>query len=176
MKTDIDLQPAGRGIRQSMSGLHTWVGLLLGWFLYAMFLTGTVSYFKDELSQWMRPELARLVKMPDAAVVAQRIADELGMVAAGSPQWSVRLPDARNNSAYAFWRTAGRGAGQRGISEANFDPTTGRRVASRETQGGEFFFRFHFQFYDLPTLWGRWLAGAAAMFMLIAIVSGDITH
>ena len=31
------------GIRQTMSDLHTWVGLLLGWFLYAMFLTGTVS-------------------------------------------------------------------------------------------------------------------------------------
>ena len=54
VKTDDDVRVAGRGIRQSMSSLHTWVGLLLGWFLYAMFLTGTVSYFKEEISQWMR--------------------------------------------------------------------------------------------------------------------------
>ena len=54
MKTDNDMRVAGPGIRQSMSSLHTWAGLLLGWVLYAMFLTGTVSYFKDELSQWMR--------------------------------------------------------------------------------------------------------------------------
>ena len=37
------------GIRQTMSDLHTWTGLLAGWILYAMFLTGTVSYFKDEI-------------------------------------------------------------------------------------------------------------------------------
>ncbi|MGM4964624.1 PepSY-associated TM helix domain-containing protein [Tardiphaga sp. 1201_B9_N1_1] len=159
-----------------MSSLHTWVGLLLGWVLYAMFLTGTVSYFKDELSQWMRPELARLVEVPDQAVVAQRIANELGDIAAGTSQWSIRLPDARNNSAYAFWRTAPRGTGQRAFGEGNFDPATGQKVTSRETLGGEFFYRFHFQFHYMPVLWGRWLAGAAAMFMLIAIVSGVITH
>jgi len=176
VKTDNDLQPSGRGIRQSMSSLHTWVGLLLGWVLYAMFLTGTVSYFKDELSQWMRPELARLSEIPDQAVVAQRIADELGKIAAGSTQWSVRLPDARNNSVYAFWRTFARGAGQRGFAEANFDPLTGQKVVARDTLGGEFFFRFHFQFHYMSVLWGRWLAGVAAMFMLIAIVSGVITH
>ncbi|MET0222521.1 MAG: PepSY-associated TM helix domain-containing protein [Tardiphaga sp.] len=164
------------GIRQSMSSLHTWVGLLLGWILYAMFLTGTVSYFKDELSQWARPELARLADMPDKADVAQRVADELGKVAPGTAQWSMRLPDPRNNSVAAFWRASARSPGARGFDEGNFDPVSGKAVASRETLGGEFFFRFHFQFYYMPALWGRWLAGAAAMFMLIAIVSGVITH
>jgi uncharacterized iron-regulated membrane protein len=176
MTTDSDAQIAGRGIRQSMSGLHTWAGLLLGWLLYAMFLTGTVSYFKDELSQWMRPELPPLAQMPDQAVVAQRISDELGNIAAGTAQWSMRLPDARNNSVYAFWRTPSPRLGERGFGEANFDPATGRRVGSRDTLGGDFFYRFHFQFYYMPVIWGRWLAGAAAMFMLVAIVSGVITH
>ncbi|MBJ7406436.1 MAG: PepSY domain-containing protein, partial [Bradyrhizobium sp.] len=157
-----------------MSGLHTWAGLLLGWVLYAMFLTGTVSYFKDELSQWTRPELARLSQVPDQAAVAQRVADELGNVAAGSSQWSIRLPDGRSNSVYAFWRT--RGQGQRAFGEANFDPATGQKVSARETQGGEFFFRFHFQLHYLPVVWGRWIAGIAAMFMLVAIISGVITH
>jgi len=176
VKTDDDVRVAGRGIRQSMSSLHTWVGLLLGWFLYAMFLTGTVSYFKEEISQWMRPELSRLSQVPDQAAVAQRVADELGSIAAGGSQWSMRLPDARNNSVYAFWRTPARNPGQRGFGEANFDPATGKKVGSRDTLGGEFFFRFHFQFHYMPVVWGRWLAGAAAMFMLIAIVSGVITH
>src|SRR3546814_3196844 len=93
MKTDPNPQPAGRGIRQSMSELHTWVGLLLGWVLYAMFLTGTVAYFKDELSQWMRPELAQQSQVPDPALTAQRIADELVAIAPGSSQWSMRLPE-----------------------------------------------------------------------------------
>ncbi len=177
MTTENDRDDAGRGIRQSMSDLHTWVGLLLGWVLYAMFLTGTVSYFKDELSQWARPELARLTDRPDAAVVAQRIADTFAKIAPGTPQWSVRLPDDRNNSAYAFWRTGPREPGQRGgFADGHFDPTTGERVNSRDTLGGEFFFRFHFQFHYMPVFWGRWLAGIAAMFMLVAIISGVITH
>lgn len=176
MKTDQEARPDGRGLRQSMSDLHTWVGLLLGWVLYAMFLTGTVSYFKDELSQWMRPELPAQSGVPDQAEVAQRVADELVALVPGSPQWSLRLPDARNNSVYAFWRTAGAAPGQRGFGEGNFDPVTGQTVSSRATLGGDFFYRFHFQFHYMPVVWGRWLAGIAAMFMLVAIVSGVITH
>lgn len=175
MSTDKQARAAGRGIRQSMSDLHTWTGLLLGWVLYAMFLTGTVSYFKDELSQWMRPELPRLYQIPDQAVVAERIANELGNLTGGTSQWSLRLPDARNNSVYAFWRTP-RGPGQRGFGEGHFDPATGQKVAARDTLGGDFFYRFHFQFHYMPVVWGRWLAGAAAMFMLVAIISGVITH
>ena len=62
------------GIRQTMSDLHIWTGLLAGWLLYAMFLTGTVSYFKEELSQWMRPELPQQAQVPDPAEVAARVA------------------------------------------------------------------------------------------------------
>ncbi|PWC52105.1 PepSY domain-containing protein [Azospirillum sp. TSA6c] len=163
-----------------MSGLHIWAGLLMGWILYAMFLTGTVSYFKDELSQWMRPELAHQAELPDPALVAQRVADELGAIAPGTPQWSMRLPDGRTNSVYAFWRMApgeaGAAPGRRAFGEAAFDPATGGKVTARETLGGDFFYRFHFQFHYMPVLWGRWIAGASAMFMLVAIVSGVITH
>lgn len=174
MSGNDDLERAGRGIRQSMSDLHTWAGLLLGWVLYAMFLTGTVAYFKDELSQWMRPELAHQAQVPDQAAVAQRVAIELGNIAAGASQWTMRLTDARNNSVYAYWFN--RGSGGRGFGDGYFDPATGQRVTSRDTLGGEFFLRFHFQFHYMPAFWGRWLAGIAAMFMLVAIISGVITH
>lgn len=169
--------PKPRGIRQAMSDLHTWSGLLAGWVLYAMFLTGTVSYFKEELSQWMRPELAHQARAPDAAAVAQRVADHLGKVAAGTPQWSLTLPTDRSNTASAFWRMPQAAAGgRRTFGSATFNPATGEEVQARDTLGGEFFYRFHFQFYYLPAIWGRWLAGLCAMFMLVAIVSGVITH
>lgn len=171
----VKAEPKARGIRQTMSDLHIWAGLLTGWFLYAMFLTGTVSYFKDELSQWMRPELPHQATVPDPALVARRVVDELQATAPGSTQWSVGLPDARNNVASAFWRVPGV-EGRRAFQSATFDPVTGHKVAARETSGGDFFYRFHFQFHYMPVLWGRWLAGFCAMFMLVAIVSGVITH
>ncbi|SAK45644.1 membrane protein [Caballeronia hypogeia] len=158
-----------------MSDLHTWAGLLAGWILYAMFLTGTVSYFKDETSQWMRPEQPHQREMADAALVAQRVTATLGTIAAGSPQWSFELPGERTSVIGAFWRTPNT-AGKRAFDQASFDPVTGKRSGARETLGGEFFYRFHFQFYYMPVLWGRWLAGLCAMFMLVAIVSGVITH
>jgi len=167
--------PQPRGIRQTMSDLHIWSGLLVGWFLYAMFLTGTVSYFKDEISQWMRPELAHQAEVPDPALVTARVAQALQALAPGSPQWSITPPDARSNTAGAFWRKSGV-EGRAGFQSATFDPATGRELAARETRGGDFFYRFHFNFHYMPVLWGRWLAGFCAMFMLVAIVSGVITH
>ena len=54
------------GFRQAMSWLHTWAGLILGWLLFAIFLTGTLSFFKNEFNLWMRPEMHGLPRT-DAA-------------------------------------------------------------------------------------------------------------
>ncbi|EPM93235.1 membrane protein, partial [Pseudomonas syringae pv. actinidiae ICMP 19070] len=53
-----------------MAWLHTWVGLLFGWLLFAIFLTGTLSYFKDEITQWMQPEIP--LRALDAGASVQR--------------------------------------------------------------------------------------------------------
>ena len=174
-RTRLDGSTRQPGLRQTMAGLHTWAGLLAGWLLFAMFLTGTVSFFKDELSGWMRPELPLQSQVPDPALTAQRVTDELSRIAAGSPQWGMRLPDQRNGTVSTFWRVPP-GGGKRGFEEAQLDPITGHKVSSRDTTGGEFFYRFHFQFHYMPVLWGRWLASICAMFMLVAIVTGVIVH
>ncbi|MDP9152837.1 MAG: PepSY domain-containing protein [Pseudomonadota bacterium] len=176
MKASSNPKPQARGIRQSMSDLHTWAGLLVGWILYAMFLTGTVSYFKEEITQWMRPEVAHRTAPPDAALTAERVATTLGTLAAGSAQWSFDLPNERSSVIGSFWRTPGIATGKRAFQEASFDVDTGQKVTARDTLGGDFFYRFHFQFYYMPASWGRWIAGFCAMFMLVAIISGVITH
>lgn len=158
------------GIRQTMSDLHIWTGLLAGWILYAMFLTGTVSYFRDEISQWMRPDVPAQLQLADAAELAPRLIAAMEVIAPMSPQWGISLPDARNNTASAFWR------GGKRFKSATFDPATAQTISVRESIGGEFFYRFHFQLHYLPVLWGRWLAGLCGMFMLVAIISGVITH
>lgn len=164
-----------KGIRQTMSDLHIWTGLLVGWILYAMFLTGTVAYFRDEMSAWMRPELPAAVQREDAAIVAQRLVDAMAREHAPSaPQWTITLPTPRNATASAFWRNPP-GEGPR-FGNGVLDATSGQRLQARETRGGDFFYAFHFNFHYMPVLWARWLAGFCAMFMLVAIVSGVITH
>ncbi|QEI07122.1 PepSY domain-containing protein [Pigmentiphaga aceris] len=161
--------PKAPGIRQTMSDVHTWTGLLVGWILFAMFLTGTVSFFRDELSQWMRPEV-RTTTLVDAATAANRVGDTLQRIAPDSPAWYITFPDARANTAQVTWR------GTKGFESGAFDPATGQRLEARETRGAEFFYIFHFQLHYLPVIWGRIIAGICAMFMLIAIVTGVIVH
>jgi uncharacterized iron-regulated membrane protein len=152
-----------------MSDVHTWTGLLVGWLLFAMFLTGTVSFFRDELSQWMRPEVHATAGIQPADA-ATRVGETLQRIAPGSPAWYIGLPDPRGNVAQVTWR------GDKGFESGAFDPATGARLEARDTRGADFFYAFHFQFHYLPVIWGRILAGVCAMFMLIAIVTGVIVH
>lgn len=165
--------PAARSLRQSMSDLHTWAGLLAGWVLYAMFLTGTVSYFRVETSAWLRPELPRVQAsdLHDQGAQAQRLVDALGHVhAPDALQWNISLATARNPVASARW------SGPQGFGAAELDAATGQKLHRRDTQGGDFFYRFHYQLHYFPVFWGRWIASLCAMFMLVALISGVITH
>lgn len=154
------------GFRQSMAFLHTWSGLVLGWLLFAIFLTGMASYFKAEIHAWTRPEL-HVAAQPMAAV--QRGIDWIEKAHPGLTSLYVTAPTQRDPSMQSYWQTA-----DGKFDQAWLDPKTGA-PAARETQGGEFFYRFHYELM-MPYPWGRWLACAAAIFMLVAIVSGVITH
>jgi uncharacterized iron-regulated membrane protein len=153
-------------LRATFTWLHTWVGLLLGWLLYAIFVTGTATYFKGEITQWMRPEL----RQPSASTartldVALR---ELRRVAPDATAIYIVLPDARDPGLMLNWETP------RGREEKTVDAETAK-VRARDTRAGEFFYRFHFQL-QLPYPWGRWIACFAAAFMLVALVTGIIAH
>lgn len=52
------MQAAATSLRRSMAGLHLWAGVVAGWLLYAIFITGGISCFREELTQWLRPEIA----------------------------------------------------------------------------------------------------------------------
>ena len=155
-----------------MSDLHIWAGLLLGWLLYAVFLTGSVSYFRDEISAWMRPDVPAQEASADPVQVTGRMIGWLAERAPQAPQWGISLPSARSPGVNLFWL----GDGPRRFMERRLDPRTGEPLSRREALGGEFFYRFHFNLHYMSPITGRWIVGVAAMFMLVAIISGIITH
>ena len=57
-------------LRQSMTWLHTWSSITAGWILFAIFLTGTLSFFRNEISYWMQPELHQSVPNEQSVIVA----------------------------------------------------------------------------------------------------------
>ena len=161
------------GLRQSMSWFHTWSGLLLGWLLYAVFFTGTLSYFVDEVNDWMRPELHVSVPQTDTA---QKAVAGMQKLALDASSWTINLPNARQTAVEVMWRPHGAPPGREGMKRAQLDAATGEVIPVRETRGGSFLYRFHFELYAMPRLWARWIVGIATLVMFVAILSGVITH
>ncbi|WP_184717814.1 PepSY-associated TM helix domain-containing protein [Caulobacter sp.] len=160
--------------RQSQAGLHTWTGLLVGWILYLIFLNGTVSYWREEITRWSRPEIAAT---KDLETVARGAISHLSVTAPKAASWTITLPDERASGATATWKAKGKPAFRRGTDpNAVIIGPDGKPVTVRDTEGGNAFYRLHFDLRYIPVLWGRWVVGFCTMFMLVAIISGVITH
>ena len=162
---DASRAPAREGFRQAMAWLHTWAGLLLGWLLFAIFVTGTLSYFKPEFNHWMRPELQALppARADDAAAVAERALATLRQHAPQATQWMMRLPDERQPEVSLLWHAGPRERFQTLLVH----PATGDILTPRATAGGDFFYRFHFELRTAHQgRWvqqGRWIVGVATL-------------
>ncbi|WP_279598873.1 PepSY-associated TM helix domain-containing protein [Methylobacterium sp. J-076] len=156
-----------------MAWLHAWAGLVVGWVLFAVFATGTASYYRAEISRWARPELppARTFGPAELADAAGRGVAYLQERAGGARTWFITLPRPEMPVLELFWRT---GPGHP-PGHVLLDPDSGAPAAVRATRGGDFFYRFHFELSMAP-LWGRWIVGFCAMVMLVALISGVVTH
>lgn len=179
---------APEGLRQSMAWLHSWAGLLLGWLLFAIFLSGSLAFFKQELNLWSRPELLSLdpapVTMTPAALA--RAEARLHALAPAAQSWRLSWPDERRPAALLSWREPAPAEAKAKAARPRFeqrwlDPATAEPLAVRASFGaGEFLYRFHFELRSaVQSRWileGRWLVGLAGLVMLVALLSGIVTH
>jgi uncharacterized iron-regulated membrane protein len=167
-----------KGFRQSQSTLHTWSGLLLGWVLFIIFVAGTAAYWRETLNRWMRPETPRVEQPMRALEGAQHF---LESKAPNAKSWFITMPTVEAPGTHVFWvpqpdPDAPKGQRRPGRRDTSaLVDVTGAPVA-RDTRGGDFFYRFHFDLHYMPVIWARWLVGFASMMMLVAIITGIVTH
>jgi len=163
-------QDARPSVRQTMAHLHGWTGLIPGWLVYVVFLFGTLAFFQQEISSWMRPEIGR------GALSQQTIkkaSDILQSKATDAGSWSLSLPTPRGGEPLALsWRSNDNGP----ETHEDLDPATGRQIFVRDTWGGGFIFAFHYNLHYMPTWLAHYLVCIAALAMLLSIISGVITH
>ena len=165
------------GPRQSMSWLHTWASLILGWLLYAIFVTGTLSFFQNEITVWMKPELHQSVPQATQVQQTQVALNYLQKNHPDAMAWNIQLPNSRQNTTLITVRKQGEDPrARRGGTRITIDSATGQTLEARETRGGSFLYRFHFELYGMPRMWSRWIVGIATLLMFVAIISGVITH
>jgi len=174
------------GFRQCMAWLHTWSGLVVGWVLFFVFVTGTAGYFAYEIDRWMRPELplvsSSAIAPHDALAKGQAY---LERHAAGAESWTISLPGERSQPGLGVsWKPhraegeqggGGRGRGKR----VTLDARTGEAIDSekvRATGGGHLLYRMHYQLHYLSYDVAIRIVGVCTMLMLLAILSGVVTH
>jgi uncharacterized iron-regulated membrane protein len=97
------------GPRQSMSWLHTWTSLLLGWLLYAVFLTGTLSFFQNEITVWMKPELHQSVNNTSQQQQLGYALQYLQQNGQPAESWNIRFANERQPAIMLNIRKPGEG-------------------------------------------------------------------
>ncbi|MCL1078793.1 PepSY domain-containing protein [Parashewanella spongiae] len=153
--------------RRSMIWLHTYSGLLLSWLVFTVFVTGTLSYYAEELNVWMQPERLQQQNARDPINLAVSTLKQEG---AGAEKWSINLGSLRDQKLQISWQLPGQSRRQQQrqtLSESE--------VESRDTVGGDFFVHFHYAL-ELRDYGGRYLSGIAAFIMLVGVFSGIFTH
>lgn len=160
-------------LRQSMTWLHTWSSITAGWILFAIFLTGTLSFFRNEITFWMQPELHQSVPGAQSVTVAYEYLTEN---AAAATEWQINLPDPRKRTLDLSWSTPGEARERRRGPRVQLDAQSGEPLEARQTAGGNFLYRFHFELYGMPRDVARWLVGIVSMMMFVGIISGVIMH
>jgi len=170
-----------------MAWLHTWAGLVAGWILFFVFVTGTTGYVDDEITRWMKPELplATQVERSDDARMITQAMTRLNAVAPGAKSWTVTLPHRAMGSrteqglsvSWEGMPSRGSAFGKRGSE--TLDPASGgfkQEIEPRNTGGGRALYRMHYALHYMSSNTGIKLVGICTMLMLLAVVTGVVTH
>lgn len=187
-----------QSFRMSMTWLHTWFGLMLGFVLMAAFFFGSLSVFDREIDRWAIPQTRfepqpmpsfdRMLKPVFEKIVPHE--DELAAAKdrVGGPlpnhlplmTWSVytthRDPVLSMYAEFAVTNNPNDPA-DHVHGYVTLDPRNATLLPQDRLKiGSEFFYPMH---YSLQLHWkdlGYWIVGMAALAMLAALVSGVIIH
>lgn len=184
--------------RQSMTWLHTWFGLTLGFVLMIAFFFGALSVFDREIDRWAVPETRyepqpipsfdKMLKPIFESIRPEEHELEEARERVGGP-----LPDhlpVMNWGAYtthrdpvlSMWAEFAVTNNPKDPDDhvhgtVQVDPRSGTVLPeNRLNVGSHFFYPLH---YSLHLHWknlGYWVVGLAALVMLAALVSGVVMH
>lgn len=187
-----------QSFRLSMTWLHTWFGLVLGYVLVVVFFFGALSVFDREIDRWAIPETRfapqpmpsfdrmlegtfRSITKPDDDDLELAKARVIGPIPEQLPlmDWSAytthRDPVLTLFASYSLPNAIDPEDHIHGHKTIN--PKTGEVLNENQLNiGSEFFYPMH---YSLHWHWkdlGYWIVGLAALVMLAALVSGVVMH
>ncbi len=183
--------------RQSMTWLHTWFGLVLGFVALVVFFFGTLSVFDREIDRWaipqtrfepqampsfdaiLKPIFERMEPEKEELVAAR---ERVGTLPAKLPPMSFSAYTTHRDpvlSLYAEFAVENNPRDPRDHvhGHVTIDPRSGKVLPHDQLKlGSDFFYPMH---YSLHLHWNRlgyFIVALAALVMLAALVSGVVMH
>ena len=155
--------------RLSMAWLHTWAGVILGSIMFVMFFMGTLSVFKAEIDLWMLPQTR--IEAPNAPISADAIYEKAKEIAGKNPRSIYFVMPSEHFPAIPVYIFDAEGT----RIDTFVDPNTMEETRPTDSLSARYFlYPMHYRLTPLP--YGRWFSAAAAMFMLLMMLSGVVIH
>jgi uncharacterized iron-regulated membrane protein len=168
------------GFRHSMSWLHTWMGLTIGWLLYFVYLTGTLGYLDTEIDYWMKPDRPHFVETGTQRQQLTLAQAYLQKAAPDAASWNIQMIGGREApSLDVSWTDRPQAGAPRGATHRQtLDPVSGTPIdyTARATGGGQVLYKMHYQLAYIPYNQVILFIMAATLVMFVAMVSGIIVH
>lgn len=176
------------GFVQRLKLCHLWVGLLSGWLLLLIILSGSLSFYRAELDAIQLFQFAGAPELnaddstrARSAALAQTF---LSQQAATATQWYIELPQVRKPYLTLHWlqpASTGAGANRQGqLYQQLLDAGTGQpltaarpiRFGATDHQLGGLFFQLHYNLLHLLGPVSRSLVAYAALLWLLLTMVG----
>ena len=172
-----------RSFTQESTWVHTWMGLITGWLLVPIFLTGSICVFWHEVSVWARPE-SHAISMPDHRAMIEGSVDYLRRRAPDARQWQIQMPLPENRDPIlTVVSTDAAGKNQRldVVPDGDGKPEHGRPVVTH-SKGGRLFVDFHwsllpYAYVEPDRLYaGCLIVAAVGIAFLVLAITGVVIH
>jgi len=159
-------------LRQAMLWLHSVLGLGCVGLLFLVFFMGSLALYDSELDRWMLPQTRLPMATTELSLDSQVLPLVEPLIAGQTlEQWYVELPNSRVPLLrLQTWDLQGEGHSR------FIDPGAGHLLETAGSQGGDFFYRFHYTLHLQAGRLGLLLVGLASMIGLLVIIAGLLIH
>ncbi len=155
---------------RNLRNLHSWTGVLCGLIVFVVCFSGTIALFYEELYQWEQPDQRHNFSTPQSLNLNQRIEELLEQYPESREQRiNVAVPNAQR-PALIIERHDANGEDVR----HSFTVENSKQLENRPS-AAEFLRLWHTRLH-LPSPYGGYTVGLVGMIMLLAIISGILTH
>ena len=145
--------------------LHAWAGVILSLWAFVVFYCGSLSLFRRELAIWQEPALYVDAEAPPSFEAARATLRRAGMLPDGA--YLGMVPYAETRFVATYVKPPG------GATRMTWvDPVAGTIVPERTRLAHELYHLHHLQ--QVPG--GEAASGVAAVFLIVALVTGLVIH